>query len=340
MSAPLREFARAARDVRPERMAAMSRLPVFFALEGRRALVAGDSPAAAWKAELLSAAGANVHVYAACACDELLSLIVGPPRGAVRLHRRKWSPIDLAGCALAIGDCDNETDAEAFATAARAAGVPVNVIDKPAFCDFSFGAIVNRSPLVIGISTDGGAPMFAQALRAKLEMLLPRGYARWVAAAGRWRSALKAAGLTFAGRRKFWRLFSAHALLHPDHEPDGGDFENFLAAARGGAPDRGSVTLIATDRGDPQLLTLRALRALQSADVILFDDLVPPQIHDFVRREAKKIRVPRNAIGVSGEQGDVKALMIDLAKRGKHVVRLTAGDPILRGYADEEAAAA
>jgi uroporphyrin-III C-methyltransferase/precorrin-2 dehydrogenase/sirohydrochlorin ferrochelatase len=106
MSAPLRELARAARDVRPERMAAMSRLPVFFALEGRRALVAGDSPAAAWKAELLSATGANVHVYAACACEELLSLIAGPPRGAVRLHRRKWSPIDLAGCALAIGDCE------------------------------------------------------------------------------------------------------------------------------------------------------------------------------------------------------------------------------------------
>ncbi|TMJ23877.1 MAG: uroporphyrinogen-III C-methyltransferase, partial [Alphaproteobacteria bacterium] len=153
----------------------MSRLPVFLTLEGRRALVAGGSPAAAWKAELLCASGANVHVYAARACDELLSLVAAPPRGALTLHGRKWNPVDLGGCALAVGDCDNDSDAAAFAAAARNSGVPVNVIDKPAFCDFTFGAIVNRAPLVIGISTDGAAPVFAQALRARLEMLLPRG---------------------------------------------------------------------------------------------------------------------------------------------------------------------
>ena len=91
-------------------------------------------------------------------------------------------------------------------------GVPVNVIDKPAFCDFAFGAIVNRSPLVIGISTDGAAPVFAQAIRAKLEALLPRGFADWAAAAARWRTAVKASGLSFSGRRKFWQLFTAHAV--------------------------------------------------------------------------------------------------------------------------------
>ena len=95
------------------------------------------------------------------------------------------------------------------------AGVPVNVIDKPAFCDFSFGAIVNRSPLVIGISTDGAAPVFAQAIRAKLEALLPNGFAHWAQAAAKWRTALKESGLSFSGRRKFWQVFTAHAVKNP-----------------------------------------------------------------------------------------------------------------------------
>ena len=121
----------------------------------------------------------------------------------------------FAGAAIAIGAFEDDESAAAFAAAARAAGVPVNVIDKPAFCDFSFGAIVNRSPLVIGISTDGAAPVFAQAIRAKLEALLPQGFAAWAAAAARWRNAVKASGLSFAGRRKFWQLFTAHAVTNP-----------------------------------------------------------------------------------------------------------------------------
>src|SRR4029077_528214 len=121
--------------------------------------------------------------------------------------------------AVAIGAFEDDNGAAAFASAARAAGVPVNVIDKPAFCDFSFGAIVNRSPLVIGISTDGAAPVFAQAIRAKLEALLPKGFADWAAAAARWRAAVRASGLSFAGRRKFWQVFTAHAVANPDGEP-------------------------------------------------------------------------------------------------------------------------
>ena len=103
----------------------------------------------------------------------------------------------------------DDDEAARFAAAARAAGVPVNVIDKPAFCDFSFGSIVNRSPLVIGISTDGAAPVFAQAIRAKLEALIPLGFARWAEAARRWRDAVKSSGLPFAGRRRFWQMFTA-----------------------------------------------------------------------------------------------------------------------------------
>jgi uroporphyrin-III C-methyltransferase/precorrin-2 dehydrogenase/sirohydrochlorin ferrochelatase len=341
MNARSGERARVPAAVRSERMAPLSRLPVFLALDGKRAVVAGGSPAAAWKAELLSAAGASVDVYAVGASDELLLVAAGPPRGAVTVHRREWSPDDLRGCALAIGACDNDGDAQAFATAARAAGVPVNVIDKPAFCDFSFGSIVNRSPLVIGISTDGAAPIFAQTIRAKLETLMPRGFAQWAAAAARWRSALSEAGLTFAARRKFWQLFTAHAVVHPDREPDAADFENFLADVRGhgSAVEKGSVTLVATGPGDPELLTLRAVRALQSADVVLFDDRVSSDVIDFARREARKMLIGENACGPACGQGDINGLTISFARSGKRVVRLSGGNPMLLGRAGEEIAA-
>src|SRR5207302_4268061 len=114
---------------------------------------------------------------------------------------------------------------ERFARAARKAGVPVNVIDKPPYCDFSFGAIVNRSPLVIGVSTDGAAPVFAQAVRARLEALIPRGFARWAEASRRWRHDVKASGLSFAGRRIFWQIFTAHAVTHPDRATAPSDFD-------------------------------------------------------------------------------------------------------------------
>src|SRR5215218_5943579 len=199
-------------EARLPRMEALARLPVFFALAGKRVVLAGGTPAAAWKAELLSAAGAQVDVLAADLSDEMLALIEEPPAGAIIVHSRVWEAQDFDGAAIAVGAFENDDEAERFAAAARAAGVPVNVIDKPAFCDFSFGSIVNRSPLVIGISTDGAAPVFAQAIRAKIEALIPRGFAYWVEAARRWRSAVKACGLTFAGRRKFWQHFTARAL--------------------------------------------------------------------------------------------------------------------------------
>ena len=158
-------------EANPPRMSRLSRLPVFLALDGKRAVLAAGGSAAAWKAELLSAAGARVDVYAEDVSDEMLAVAGDPPGGNIAVIRRGWTAEDLRGAAVAIGAFDDDASAASFADAARAAGVPVNVIDKPAFCDFAFGAIVNRSPLVIGISTDGAAPVFAQAIRAKLEAL-------------------------------------------------------------------------------------------------------------------------------------------------------------------------
>jgi uroporphyrin-III C-methyltransferase/precorrin-2 dehydrogenase/sirohydrochlorin ferrochelatase len=322
-------------------MAPLARLPVFYALGGKRAVLAGGSQAAAWKAELLSAAGARVDVYAQTMSDDMLQVAGDSPGGAITLHRRPWTLADLPGAAIAIGAFEDDDAAKAFCDAARASGVPVNVIDKPAFCDFSFGAIVNRSPLVIGISTDGAAPVFAQAIRAKLEALLPKGFAGWALAAARWRIALKASGLSFSGRRKFWQVFTAHAVSNPASEPSQNDFERFIAEVKGlgTAVENGSVTLVGAGPGDPELLTLRAVRALLSADVILFDDLVSRDVLDFARREARKMLVGKTGFGPSCKQDDINALMVSLAKQGKRVVRLKGGDPLIFGRAGEEIAA-
>jgi uroporphyrin-III C-methyltransferase/precorrin-2 dehydrogenase/sirohydrochlorin ferrochelatase len=303
-------------EARPERMGALARLPVFYALQGKRCVLVGNGKAVDWKLELLEAAGAQVERYA----------VDG------------WSPDDLRGAAIAVGGFDDEATAAAFAAAARAAGVPVNVIDKPGFCDFSFGAIVNRSPLVIGISTDGAAPVFAQAIRAKLEALLPNGFAHWAAAAGRWRSRVKDSGLSFVSRRKFWQVFTAHAVANPEAVPTDNDFARFVAEVKGlgAAVENGSVTLVGAGPGDPELLTLRAVRALQSADVILFDDLVSRDVLDFARREARKMLVGKTGFGPSCKQDDINALMVGLAKQGKRVIRLKGGDPLIFGRAAEE----
>ncbi|MCS0503053.1 siroheme synthase CysG [Ancylobacter sp. GSK1Z-4-2] len=323
-------------------MSALARLPVFFALQGRRVVLAGGSEAASWKAELLSAAGAEVEVLAPAPCEDLLALAAAPPDGPVRLVARDWTPADLDGATLAIGAMDEDEEGARFAAAARAAGVPVNVVDKPAFCDFAFGAIVNRSPLVVGISTDGAAPVFGQAVRAKIEAVIPQGFRHWAEAARNWRPLVSALGLSHHGRRRFWERFTARALEAPEAEPAPALRDDLLARAEfeRGAAGRGSVALVGAGPGDPELLTLKAVRVLQSADVVLYDDLVAPAVLDVARREARKMLVGKTGYKPSCKQDDINALMVSLATQGKRVVRLKGGDPMVFGRAGEEIAAA
>jgi uroporphyrin-III C-methyltransferase/precorrin-2 dehydrogenase/sirohydrochlorin ferrochelatase len=325
-------------EAAPARMQPLSRLPVFFSLVGKRVVVAGGNAAAAWKVELLAAAGATVEVFAADPCDELLEVAGDPPAGSVEIFQSEWHEAVLDGCTLAIGAFDDESESASFLAAARAAGVPCNVIDKPDFCDFSFGAIVNRSPMVVAISTDGAAPVFAQAVRSRIEAMLPAGFSRWAQAARNWRGAVKQSGLPFNGRRLFWQNFTRAAVQNPNGAPTAADFERLLLETKADAPmaEQGSVTLVGAGPGDPELLTLRALRALQSADVILFDDLVSREILDFARREAKRMLVGKTGHGPSCKQSEINSLMIGLAKSGRRVVRLKGGDPMIFGRAGEE----
>jgi uroporphyrin-III C-methyltransferase / precorrin-2 dehydrogenase / sirohydrochlorin ferrochelatase len=313
-------------------MPPLPRLPVFLDLRRKHAVVAGGNAAAAWKVELLSAAGARVDVYAEQVSEELQALADTSP-SVIRIHARAWREQDFENASIAIGAFDDDTDASAFAAAAR--GVPVNVIDKAAFSDFNFGAIVNRSPLVVGISTDGAAPVFAQAIRAKIEALLPQGFAAWMEAAQTWRGRLK--DLSAAARRRFWQHFAHRAVARANTKPTQADFERLLAGAKNDMINEiGSVALVGAGPGDPDLLTLRAVRALQTADLILFDDLVSDEVLDFARREARKMLVGKTGFGPSCKQDDINALMVSLALEGKRVVRLKGGDPLIFGRAAEE----
>ncbi len=316
------------------RMGDLATLPVFVKLAGKPMILAGGD---AWKAELLAATGALVHVFEPHPSDALLMLAAEKPE-RVLIHLRTWSIHDFALKALAVGAIAEDAEAKAFRCAARAAGVPVNVVDKPAFCDFSFGSIVNRSPLVIGISTDGAAPVFGQTVRMRIETMLPAGLARWAAAARQWRERIEPLSLAFRLRRAFWERFSAKAMAAPGQPPADEDFRAMLAETMSAAPDaaQGSVVIVGAGPGDPELLTLKAVRALQSADVVLYDDLVSEGVLGYARREARKIAVGKRAGRASCRQLDICSEIVRHASSGKRVVRLKGGDPAIFGRLDEE----
>lgn len=335
----MRKISRQPSDQEAARIRPLTVLPVFLDLAGKRAIVAGGSAAACWKAELLLSAGAEVHVYAqdGDVCEDFARLIERHRPAAVR-HEAAWSLTSFSGASVAVCDARDEAEAAAFSAAAAAAGVLCNVIDQPAFCAFQFGAIVNRSPVVVGISTTGAAPILGQAIRRRIETLLMPPLAEWAALAARIRGRVSATLKAGAERRSFWERLSERAFGDapgPRAEEELFDLARSVGAMRGGS---GRVTLVGAGPGEAELLTLKAVRALQSADVILFDDLVSDEVLELARREAKRIQVGKRGGRPSCRQEDINALMLSLAKAGRHVVRLKSGDPMIFGRAGEEIA--
>ena len=383
---------------RPARMGALATVPLFAKLAGRRVLVAGSGEGAAWKAELLCAAGAHVLLVRDGSnelhCGEARELVGGdngtPPGategassedglGTVTLAERAWQAADLFGSekldttgiapdrpAFALIDTPCHGEAASFAALARAAGVLVNAIDKPSHGDVQFGSIVNRSPVVIGISTDGAAPILGQAIRQRIEVLLPPSLAQWAGAMRAARGRVLSLMPGKRERRAFFERFAdaAFRLPFPSIQrglvPGGGEPDPILELAEGSDPviegdtasptapldqtaDHGAfghVTLVGAGPGDAELLTLKAVRALQGADVVLFDALVSEDVLELARREAKRMLVGKRAGRESCRQEDINALMLKLAgpgpQGGKRVVRLKSGDPMVFGRAGEE----
>lgn len=302
------------------RIAPLAVLPLFWALGGRRVLVAGGCEAAAWKAELLAAAGARVLVVTPAPGDAMQALAARLPAQIAVRGDRSWAPEHFLGAVLAVGAFARPAEAEAFRGAARAAGVPVNLVDRPGLCDFSFGGIVNRSPLVIGIATDGAAPAFGQQVRARIEALLPPGIAAWAAAAKDWRPHITARGLPAAARRRLWARFAAMALGGAGPPPDPRGLDRLLAAEMPARPAGGSVILVGAGPGEPDLLTLKAVRALLTADVVVHDGPRLSACLDVARREAGRIDIGGK------DPAEVAALLSRLARSGEEAVLLVHGD--------------
>ena len=330
---------RTADEIPYERMQPLERLPVFFDLAGKRVVVFGETEAVAWKVDLLAAAGAVVEALGPAPCAALRE--VAAARENVTILARGWTAQDFMGAAMIVAAAADEPEAHSLAQAAKAAGAPVNIVDRPKFSDFSFGAIVNRSPLVIGVSTGGAAPVFAQAVRGRIETLVPESFKAWAQAARSWRPEVLSSGLDFLARRDFWRRFTRLAFARVEQPPTTQDREALLeeAHAASASAARGRVTLVGAGPGDPELLTLKGLRVLAGADVVLFDDLVPPSILDFARREAVRINVGKRGYAPSVKQEEITALLLRLAREGKNIVRLKGGDPLIFGRANEEIAA-
>lgn len=322
------------RNDRLERIAPLASLPVFFDLKGKATLVAGGGEGGAWKAELLASAGAEVHVF--CPADELSEAFREKLVQFVH-HDAHWQTAYFKSFALAVCDCETEEEARSFYDRACASGIPVNVIDKPAFCQFKFGSIVNRSPVVIGISTDGAAPILGQAIRRRIEALLPQALKSWAQLAQAHRDRVGEALQPGPQRRNFWERFVDKAFGAA--EPDDCAIAGLIADAnriRSDVAATGQVTLVGAGPGDAELLTLKAVRALQAADVILFDDLVSAEVLELARREAKRMLVGKRGGRESCRQEDINATMLAFAKAGKRVVRLKSGDPTVFGRAGEE----
>lgn len=291
---------------RPARMESLARLPVFFALRDRDVVLVGGSAAAAWKAELIQAAGARLRVFAPHLAPEFESVMAAGIPARIVLSRRAWTPADLAGAAFAVGAFEDDAadEARAFADACRARGLPVNVVDRPALCDFAFGSIVNRSPLVIGISTDGVAPVLGQAIRARIESLLPAALDSWLDRAIRFRTRVSALGWPAARRRRFWERFAAAVFGAAGPGDEEVQWRTLIADAPDGEASA-APAIVRLDPADPDSLTVRDIRALMTADIVLVDDGLALDAVPFVRREASVRREAAAAPPADASSGRV-----------------------------------
>lgn len=316
----------------------MDFLPVLLDVRARDCLVVGGGEVAARKVDLLRRAGGRVTVIAPELCPELAALAGA---GEIAYRASAFAAGNIAGFSLAVAVTDATAINAEVAAAARAANVPVNVVDDPARCTFIFPSIVDRSPLLVAVSTGGAAPVLARSLRARFETLIPAGYGRFADFLRRVRPEVKA-GLAAGARRRFYEDLldgPIPELVLAGREDDA--LETLRRELRSGAAEgavRGQVSLIGAGPGDPDLLTFRALRLMQRADVVLYDRLVAPRILDLVRRDATRIYVGKKRDYHTVRQDEINDLLVALAREGKHVVRLKGGDPFVFGRGGEEIA--
>ncbi|HNN37238.1 MAG TPA: siroheme synthase CysG [Pseudomonadales bacterium] len=313
----------------------MDYLPICIDLRGRHCLLVGGGEVARRKAETLLRAGATLRLVAP-AIDPGLGELVRQRGGELRL--RAFEPRDVDDVWLAVAATDDEAVNRQVRDAARQRGVLVNVVDQPALCDFIFPSIIDRDPLLIAVSSGGRAPLLARLLRARLETTIPAGYGRLAAWMGRFRPQVKARIAGGTARRRFWERVLEGQIGETFLAGREAEAERLLTASltAGTVDEVGEVYLVGAGPGDPDLLTFRALRLMQKADVVLYDRLVAAPIVDLVRKEAERIHVGKERDRHTLPQSRINQLLIDLARSGKRVLRLKGGDPFIFGRGGEE----
>ena len=315
----------------------MKYFPVFFDLKDQSVLVVGGGEVALRKVSLLERTGAQITVVAPWIASELRDRAA---RGALQLQEREFAPGDLDGARLVIVATSQRAINRWIAQLADVRHIPVNVVDDREASRFIVPAIVDRDPVLVAVSTGGAAPVLARRLRERLETLIPQRFGELAL----WLRGLRETGMerlrdTQERRRFFENLIdgaAAKRFLDGDRHGAMDVAQRLLDGTAGAARPAGEVTLVGAGPGDPELLTLKALRALQDADVILHDRLVSPAILDLARRDATLIPVGKTAGCKSTSQQDINALLVEHARLGRRVVRLKGGDPFIFGRGGEE----
>jgi uroporphyrin-III C-methyltransferase/precorrin-2 dehydrogenase/sirohydrochlorin ferrochelatase len=311
--------------------------PVFFDLDGQQVLVVGGGEVALRKITLLERTGASITLIAPEVHPELKARAAA---GTLKLTVREFEPDDLNGARLVIVATSRRAVNRWVAKLSEARGIPVNVVDDREASRFIVPAIIDRDPVLVAISTGGTSPVLARRLRERLEASIPKR----IGALADWLRSLRAATRLKLRdtdeRRRFFEAVvdGAAARRFIDGDARGAEriAQQLLASTSTGPRAAGDVTLVGAGPGDPELLTLKALRALQDADVILHDRLVPAAVLELARRDATRICVGKAAGSIGSTQEEINALLIEHASLGKRVVRLKGGDPFVFGRGGEE----
>ena len=321
----------------------MDYLPLFHRIAARPCLVVGGGEVALRKVRTLCEAGAHVSVIAPAICQGLSDMALEYP-ALLQLFEREYRQADLDNVVLAIAATDDQPLNAAISAEAQLRNIPVNVVDNPALCSVIFPAIVDRSPIQIAITSSGTSPVMTRLLRGRIEALLPGNLGALAKLAARYRGKVKALLASENQRRRFWENVldgdvAEAVYAGNDRQADKqllAQLEAMAADANSAAQSSGEVYLVGAGPGDPDLLTFRALRLMQQADVVLHDRLVSPQVLAMVRRDAERIYVGKRAGDHAVSQKNINSLLVDLAKQGKRVLRLKGGDPFIFGRGGEE----
>lgn len=312
----------------------MDFLPIFLNLRGRQTIVDGGTTIAARRAERALQAGANVTLFDPEPNDEVRALIV---QERFTLLTRLPEATDLDGAALVWGGSDDPARDANLQRWARDRAIPCNIATEDNDADFLMPSIVDRSPIVVAISTGGNAPVLSRLLRTRIEATLPAAFGRLASFAGSFRDKIQTALPNPRDRRHFWERMidgpAGDAFLAGSETRARAQIEADLA---GDPTTAGEVYLVGAGPGDPDLLTFRALRLMQRADVVLYDRLLGDDILSLVRRDADRIDVGKKAAKHTMAQEDISTLMVRLAHEGKRVLRLKGGDPYIFGRGGEE----